>query len=133
MGIKMNTQEKMFRIADECRQNAYAPYSHYKVGAAVLSTEGEIFGGCNVENISFPCGTCAEAGAIAAMIAAGHTKIAEILICSDDPDIIPCGNCLQKIAEFADPTTIISCATPAQTIRRYTLRQLLPKTFVTEI
>ena len=69
--LKMSQLSLLFNQALNARQNAYAPYSHFAVGAAVLSANGKIYAGCNVENISYPCGTCAEAGAIAAMNADG--------------------------------------------------------------
>ncbi|MBR1825186.1 MAG: cytidine deaminase [Alphaproteobacteria bacterium] len=120
---------QLYSIAVQCRSNAYAPYSKFKVGAAVLSSGGKIFGGCNVENVSYPCGTCAEAGAIAAMIAGGEKQIAEILIVADTENILPCGNCLQKIAEFGTPDTLIHSANLSGNIKTYTLKQLLPDAF----
>lgn len=78
--------------------NAYAPYSRLKVGAALLCGT-EVFAGCNVENSSYPVGCCAERGAIGAMVAAGHTRIDAVVIVSADP-IPPCGMCRQALAEF---------------------------------
>jgi len=72
--------------ATKVRLNAYAPYSRFKVGAAIRSTSGAVHLGCNVENVAYPEGTCAEAGAIAAMIAAGDHRIAEICVIADSPD-----------------------------------------------
>ena len=89
--------------ATKVRLHAYAPYSRFKVGAAIRATSGAVHVGCNVENVAYPEGTCAEAGAIAAMIAAGDSRIAEICVIADSPDPVPpCGGCRQKIAEFAD-------------------------------
>lgn len=122
----------LYTIALECRENAYAPYSKFKVGAAILSMSGKIFAGCNVENASYPCGTCAEAGAISAMIAGGETKIAEILIVADTARILPCGNCLQKIAEFADKTALIHSADTKGSIETFKLAELLPQNFKAE-
>ncbi len=120
----MSNAEKLFILAKQNRENAYAPYSNFKVGAAILTTNGKFFGGCNVENSSYPCGICAEAGAIAAMIAAGETKIAEILVIADTECITPCGNCLQKIAEFADASTVIYCANLNKIVKSLTLNDL---------
>ena len=128
----MENRNKLFDLARNCRENAYAPYSKFKVGAAVLSGEGGTFGGCNVENASYPCGTCAEAGAIAAMIAAGHRKIAEILIVADTEKIVPCGNCLQKIAEFADEETLIHSADLKGVVCTFKLGELLQVNFKSE-
>jgi cytidine deaminase len=116
-------------FARQCRANAYAPYSGFKVGAAILTPDGNIFGGCNVENISYPCGTCAEAGAIATMVANKKTAVAEILIIADTENILPCGNCLQKIAEFGTAETLIHSADLSGNVRTYTLKQLLPHAF----
>ena len=99
----MDSVTELLNLALQCRNNAYAPYSNFKVWATVRCSGGKIFGGCNVENISYPCGTCAEAGAISAMVAGGCTGIAEILIVADTENILPCGNCLQKIAELGRP------------------------------
>ena len=91
----MNTSSQLFEQAAAARTKAYAPYSRFAVGAAVLSTDGKIYAGCNVENISYPCGTCAEQGAISAMIAGGSRKISKILILADTQEpIMPCGACL---------------------------------------
>lgn len=125
----MNSVTQLLNLALQCRNSAYAPYSRFKVGAAVRCSDGKIFGGCNVENISYPCGTCAEAGAISAMVADGHTEIAEILIVADTENILPCGNCLQKIAEFGHAETLIHSADLNGNVRTYTLQQLLPHSF----
>mgnify|MGYP000385448682 CR=1 FL=1 len=86
------------------RLNAHAPYSGFKVGAALRSVEGRVHLGCNVENVAYPEGTCAEAGAIASMIAAGDREIREVAVIADAPTpVSPCGGCRQKIAEFAGP------------------------------
>ena len=94
----------LFQDALAVRENAHAPYSRFKVGAAVRSANGRIFVGCNVENSAYPEGLCAEAGAIAAMIAAGENEIKKDCVVADSPvSIAPCGGCRQKIAEFASP------------------------------
>lgn len=125
----MDTTTQLLAQALQCRDNAYAPYSGFKVGAAIKSGGGKTFCGCNVENISYPCGTCAEASAIAAMVAGGEKTIAEILIVADTANILPCGNCLQKIAELGTPDTLIHSADLNGQIRTYTLKQLLPHVF----
>jgi len=82
------------KIALAVRENAYAPYSHFKVGAAIRSENGTVFAGCNVENVAYPEGTCAEAGAIAAMIAAGECRLTEVYVVADSPiPVSPCGWC----------------------------------------
>jgi cytidine deaminase len=94
----MTLQEEARRI----REYAYAPYSGFKVGAALRTRSGAVFSGCNVENVAYPEGTCAEAGAIAAMVAGGESEIAEVLVIADaDIPVTPCGGCRQKLAEFS--------------------------------
>ena len=116
--------------ARSARGNAYAPYSGFKVGAAVRCPDGSVFAGCNVENVAYPQGTCAEAGAIAAMVASGRTRIAEILVLADGPEIIaPCGGCRQKLAEFAAPETPVILAGPDGERARTTVGGLLPGAF----
>lgn len=110
--------------------SAYAPYSGFKVGAAILTPDGAIHSGCNVENVAYPEGTCAEAGAIAAMVRAGGREIAEILVLADSPDPTPpCGGCRQKIAEFARPETPVILADLNGTRLRTTIAELLPGAF----
>lgn len=125
----MNKIADLYSVAMKCRENAYAPYSKFKVGAAVLSENNQIFSGCNVENASYPCGTCAEAGAIAAMIAAGERKIKEILVVADTKQIMPCGNCLQKIIEFAEETTLIHSADVQGNIKTFRVDDILKHNF----
>jgi cytidine deaminase len=112
------------------RQNAHAPYSNFKVGAAVEAADGIIYAGCNVENAAYPEGTCAEAGAIAAMVAAGQTRITEIAVIADAPrPVPPCGGCRQKLAEFAGPDVRITMATTAGVTEDTTVGALLPGAF----
>ena len=116
--------------ATKVRANAYAPYSRFKVGAALRSPSGAVHVGCNVENVAYPEGTCAEAGAIAAMVAAGETRIAEILVIADSPDPVPpCGGCRQKIAEFAAPDVKVTLCTTDGAQRVMTVAELLPGSF----
>lgn len=120
----------LLSAATAVRENAYAPYSRFKVGAALRSSQGDVFVGCNVENAAYPEGTCAEAGAIAAMIAAGQTRIAEILVIADCPSPVPpCGGCRQKIAEFADPQVVVTLATMDGQTLTTTVADLLPGVF----
>lgn len=126
----MNNTQKLFDLAAEAARNAYAPYSKFRVGAALLADDGQFYAGCNVENISFPVGTCAEAGAIAAMIAGGGKKIKEILIFADSPRLIsPCGACRQRIAEFAEPQTTVYLADSSGIRKSCTVAELLPFSF----
>ena len=114
------------------RENAHAPYSDFKVGAAVRTRSGAIFGGCNVENVAYPQGTCAEAGAIAAMIAAGEREITEVYVVAGSPSPVPpCGGCRQKLAEFAGQDVCVTMATTDGVEQVLTVAELLPGAFAT--
>lgn len=123
--------DDLFAAASSARQRAYAPYSQFPVGAAVLADDGKIYAGCNVENAAYPVGTCAEAGAVAAMIAGGSLKIAAILVLGgqDEAGLAPCGACRQRIVEFALPNAIIYCAGPDGVGRSIPAGDLLPHSF----
>lgn len=115
------------------RENAHAPYSKFKVGAALRASSGLVYHGCNVENVAYPEGTCAEAGAIAAMIAGGDTAIAEIAVIADSPKpVSPCGGCRQKIAEFATGDVKVVLATLDGVVHETTVAALLPGSFDAE-
>lgn len=112
------------------RENAHAPYSNFKVGAALRTAGGDIFAGCNVENVAYPEGTCAEAGAIAAMCAAGQREVKEIYVIAQSPaPVPPCGGCRQKIAEFAARDVVVTMATTDGKELRLTVGDLLPGAF----
>jgi len=112
------------------REKAYAPYSNFQVGAAIRSVEGNLHLGCNVENVAYPEGTCAEAGAIAAMIAAGDSRIAEVAVIAGSPTPVPpCGGCRQKLSEFADGDVPVTLATTTGLTVRTTVADLLPGAF----
>ncbi|MGC9370206.1 MAG: cytidine deaminase [Paracoccaceae bacterium] len=120
----------LLEAAARVRENAHAPYSGFKVGAAIRTADGAIYLGCNVENVAYPEGTCAEAGAIAAMCAAGARDIAEVAVIADSPrPITPCGGCRQKLAEFAAPDTPVIMGTTAGDEARTTVGELLPGAF----
>ena len=112
------------------RENAHAPYSGFKVGAALRCADGGVFAGCNVENVAYPEGTCAEAGAIAAMVAAGAREIVEVLVVADSPTpVTPCGGCRQKLAEFAAADVPVILAGLEGELARTTVGGLLPGAF----
>lgn len=112
------------------RENAYAPYSNFKVGATVRGENGEIYAGCNVENAAYPEGTCAEAGAIAAMIAAGQSRLTEVYVVADAPlPVSPCGGCRQKLSEFGDGDVVVTLATLNGVEQTTTIRELIPGVF----
>ena len=112
------------------RERAYAPYSNFKVGAALRGASGEIYAGCNVENVAYPEGTCAEAGAIAAMVAAGETTFTEVYVVADSPSPVPpCGGCRQKLSEFGAGHVKVTMATTAGAEQVMSLSELLPGSF----
>jgi cytidine deaminase len=121
-------------LAREVRARAYAPYSKYKVGAAILTKSGKVFAGCNVENASYPAGICAERNAIVQMIAAGEKDPIACAIVTAGPRAgSPCGICRQVLAEFARdmPITLVGDGPGTKRARRKTtLAALLPDAFV---
>ena len=126
----MNTSSQLFELARQIRQHAYAPYSGFAVGAAILSNDGKMYSGCNVENISYPCGSCAEQGAISAMIAGKSKEIAQILIIADSQELTtPCGACLQRIKEFAAPNCEVLLADLSGIKKVLKLQEMLPYAF----
>lgn len=121
---------ELLAAAQGVRERAYAPYSQFKVGAAVRAGSGAVYVGCNVENVSYPEGTCAEAGAIAAMVAAGETTILEVAVIADSPKpVTPCGGCRQKLAEFADAGVVVTMATLDGAQVQLSVGELLPGAF----
>lgn len=126
----MTDAQDLLAAATRARANAYAPYSKFAVGAAVRTETGAIFAGANVENASYPVGTCAEAGAIAAMVAAGGRIIVAALVVGDGAGLVtPCGACRQRLREFARPDTPIHIAEPEGVRASFTLGALLPEAF----
>ncbi|MCP5039010.1 MAG: cytidine deaminase [Rhodobacteraceae bacterium] len=120
----------MLKAAKSIRENAYAPYSGFKVGAAVRASSGKVYSGCNVENAAYPQGVCAEAGAISAMVAAGETEIAEVLVVADVSGVVaPCGGCRQKLAEFASPEVPVIMCNMTGSEEVTTIGALLPLAF----
>lgn len=122
--------DALFQAARTVRERAHAPYSRFRVGAALRDETGAVHAGCNVENAAYPVGTCAEGGAISAMVAAGGRRIREILVLAEgDGPVTPCGACRQRIREFADPATPIHAADPRRVLASFTLERLLPASF----
>lgn len=116
--------------AMQVRENAHAPYSNFKVGAAIRAASGTVYVGCNVENVAYPEGTCAEAGAIAAMVAAGETVITEAYVVAGSPTPVPpCGGCRQKLAEFGAGDVAVTLATTSGVEKTTTIADLLPGRF----
>ncbi|MDQ4060412.1 MAG: cytidine deaminase [Pseudomonadota bacterium] len=126
----MSGFDDLFAAALQARDRAYAPYSRFKVGAAVRGVSGRVYAGCNVENAAYPQGLCAEAGAIAAMVLAGETQVAEVCVVGEGPALVtPCGGCRQRLREFAGPETPVHVCGPDGLRRSFTMDALLPASF----
>jgi homotetrameric cytidine deaminase len=124
--LVLNAPERLIDAADAVMRNAYAPFSKFKVGAALRTPTGAIYSGVNVENDSYPQGWCAEASAIGALIAAGETEIAAVAVVAEQMDVCPpCGGCRQKLAQFAGPDTPVYLGRSTTT----TMGELLPLAF----
>lgn len=122
--------EELLTAARAARERAYAPYSGFRVGAAVRDKSGGVHIGCNVENAAYPEGTCAEAGAIAAMVAAGETRLSAVLIVAQGAEpVTPCGGCRQKMVEFGTGDVPVFMVTLDGAARMATLASLLPGAF----
>jgi len=129
-GAILKMQEPLLAAAADARRNAYAPYSQFAVGAAVLTLDGRIFSGCNMENASYGLTTCAERNAIAAAVAGGMlpSQLAALALVADAM-AVPCGACLQVIAEFASEGCIVFTEDRDGTRKAYRLDELLPLRF----
>lgn len=123
--------DAMIQAATAIRARAYAPYSKFLVGAAIRAEDGAIFACCNVENAAYPQGVCAEGGAISMMVAAGQTRIAEVVVAGPNgAACTPCGGCRQKIREFAGPATVVTMVdADGVVVMSRTLMELLPDSF----
>lgn len=122
--------QRLVEAATAARENAYAPYSNFAVGAAVLDEQGGLHIGCNVENAAYPLGQCAEATAIGAMIAAGGNRIEAIAVAGPDSTVcVPCGGCRQKIREFAGPDMPVFICAGGDVVEEHAFGDLLPDSF----
>ncbi len=126
----MTEDSDIVAAARAAMARAYAPYSHFKIGAAVRGESGRLYAGCNVENAAYPQGWCAEASAIAVMVMAGETRIVEAAVMgAGDAPCTPCGGCRQKLYEFAGDDLPIHVCGPPGLRRTVTLGELLPLAF----
>lgn len=122
--------DNLIQQADQVKENAYCPYSHFKVGAAILTDKNNIYSGCNIESSAFGATLCAEGAAIANMVSSGEKYIKDIVVTSSsDTECYPCGICLQKISEFSDNNTQIHICVNNKIIHSYKMNQLLPHGF----
>lgn len=126
----MSETEDMIKAAKKAMDMAYAPYSRFSVGAAIKTDTGHVYTGCNVENASYPVGSCAEQNAIGAMISGGDKIIAEIYVMGNGENLVsPCGACRQRIREFSTAETKIHVCDRNKIRRTFTLSELLPCSF----
>ncbi|BDR56508.1 cytidine deaminase [Xylocopilactobacillus apis] len=122
--------DTLYEEAVKVRENAYSPYSNFKVGAVLLSKSGIIFTGCNVENSSYGLTSCAERNAIFSAVTAGEQEFSKLVVVGDTEDVtVPCGACLQVMAEFFDAETEILLANTAGLKKTYKFSELLPVSF----
>ena len=122
--------EELVAAASQARDRAYAPYSGFRVGAGLLTTDGTIYRGCNVENRSFGSTVCAERVAIGTAVASGSQGIAAVVVISDSqPPAAPCGLCLQVLTEFGDHDMPILLVNPQGERQEHRLRDLHPHPF----
>ncbi len=122
--------QTLLRAADAVMRSAYAPYSEFKVGAAVRARTGAIYTGANVENVAYPQGQCAEASAIGALVAAGETAITAVAVVAEKAEVCPpCGGCRQRLAEFGSADTPVYLGRPGSAPQTTTLAELLPLSF----
>lgn len=121
----------LIEAARAARLKAHTPYSNFAVGAAMRDEHGRVFGGCNIENASYPQGWCAEPSAISALVLAGGKRITEVAVIGTGGLLCtPCGGCRQKIREFAaGDVKIHCCREDGALIRSFTLDELLPSSF----
>ena len=126
------SNDDLINAAREARRNAYDRYSNYSVGAALVDNRGHLHVGCNVENAAYPLGSCAEAGAIGAMVQQGGKRIVKIAVVGGSTEIgpcTPCGGCRQRIREFADDETLILAIDDSGEWQEFSIKQLLPASF----
>ena len=126
--------EMLIEKAKKAMENAYAPYSGYKVGAALLCADGTVYTGCNIENAAYSPTVCAERTAIFKAVSEGHRDFSAIAVCGGKNGVIsgffpPCGVCRQVLREFCEDSFPLYLAGPENTFRSYTLSQLLPESF----
>jgi len=120
--------KELYLKAKEAMKNSYAPFSKFNVGAAILTESGEVFTGCNIENSSLGAAICAERTTAVKAISEGHRDFVKLALASSGGEVWPCGICRQFLYEFA-PDLIVFSGDSEDTLRYYTLRELLPEGF----
>lgn len=127
-----SSDQELIEAATAIRGRAHCPYSGFRVGAALLDEQGNVHTGCNVENAAYPLGSCAEAAAIAAMVASGGQRIVAIAVAGGRDEIsscTPCGGCRQRINEFANADTRVLAVDDSGDWQTYSMAELLPSSF----
>jgi len=128
----MSELNELYQAAIQARSKAYVPYSHFSVGAALLTKSGKIFTGCNVENAAYPSSTCAERTAVAKAVSEGERDFKAVLVVADgERPCSPCGSCRQILAEFSPEMEVIMANLKGAT-KTCSLKELLPETFKLE-
>ncbi len=126
----IGSDEALVAAAINMRRQAYAPYSKFRVGAALIDEQNRLFTGCNVENASYGATCCAERTAVFKAISEGARQIKRLAVVGDQPDpCMPCGICRQVMAEFASPDFVLLAASPDGRFTSWTLEALLPGAF----
>lgn len=124
------TDKELVDIALAAKENAYAPYSGFKVGAALMTASGRVYTGVNIENLSYGATNCAERTAIFKAVSEGEKSIKVLAISSDSSELTyPCGICRQVISEFADTNTKILCSNNKGEYKEVTMKELMPYAF----
>ena len=128
--VKSEFFKELFSAAKQAREYAYAPYSHFSVGAALLSSEGQIYTGCNVENASYGLSVCAERAAVFKAVSQGCSSFRALVLVTDgETPASPCGACRQVLAEFSPEIEVFMCNLEGKMVHT-TVEKLLPYTFV---
>jgi len=124
------TNRDLVKLAIKAQKNSYSPYSHFEVGAALLTKSGKVYLGTNIENCAFGLCNCAERTALFSAIAQGDKKFAKMAIIGDDNDYCyPCGSCRQVLSELMTPKTKVICAKTEKDFKIFTVAELLPNSF----
>lgn len=127
--ISKDLKKRLIEEATEARNFAYAPYSKYQVGAALLAASGKIYSGVNVENAALPAGTCAERTAVFKAVTEGERQFDAIAVVTENGGT-PCGVCRQVLSEFGLDTIVITADTKGRIVREMTVKELLPEAFL---
>lgn len=122
------TDKELYRIANDVKENAYAPYSGFRVGAALLTRSGKVYTGVNVENASYGATLCAERGAVAKAVAEGEREFRALAVAASAGEAMPCGICRQVLMEF-EPELRVITGKDEEHLESYSLQELLPGAF----